>query len=578
MTHDFATASRRLTERQLKAVELERDMFLAACPGSGKTRTAATRVGRLIRSDVAVAACSYTNVGVTAIRDVITKELGIVPNSRHFIGTLHRFLLRYVTYPFGHLLFNGPTLRLVQDESALWPVVLVDGDARKRISIASFRMRPDRSMRMQNLPVTIGASPEQVLETCADEARAQKIRMLRRGLVSFDDAMYVALRVLQGHPTIAASVARRFAELLIDEAQDTSELQLACVREIADSGGLDSLTLVGDIEQSISAYTGASAEGCEALATHRGLTRIDLVENHRSSQKICNVAVHFCSRATPDVAVGPDASHPVKPELLVYDAKDPRTVLPRFESRLAKLGEDLRDAAVLARSNKLCDEINGVALAVDIAPRPLSLGRAVAAVRGSGTLSRSDIELVERLLCFAAHGHEDVSSLKDRRELRSGVMCLLSAAPELDTDLRAWIRAASGTLDQVTATLVATPAKTGGQVLRSAAGQEGHVARQFFTPQPATLSAQTVHDIKGESRGATLVVIDKTRGRARGQSSLWAQPLLGEAVAPEDAEELRIAYVALTRARRYSAVAIPNDCPEDIIGAFEAVGFRLRNS
>jgi ATP-dependent exoDNAse (exonuclease V) beta subunit len=49
--------------------------------------------------------------------------------------------------------------------------------------------------------------------------------------------------------------------------------------------------------------------------------------------------------------------------------------------------------------------------------------------------------------------------------------------------------------------------------------------------------------------------------------------LLGETVAEEDAEELRIAFVALTRARRYCALALPDDSGDAVVAAFERVGF-----
>ena len=563
-----------LTQRQREAVEWAGDLFLAACPGSGKTRTAAVRVGRLMRRGVPVAACSYTNVGVSAIRDVISRELGITPDARHFVGTLHGFLLRYVTYPFGHLISGTSTPMLLPDESPRWPVILIDGDARKRVPISSFRMRPDRSLRVQNLPLKLGASAEQVLESGADDALERKIEMLRKGVVTFDDAMFVALRVLKLHPDIAKAVSARFDEILVDEAQDTSELQLACLKELSDTGRLKSLTLVGDVEQSISAYTGASAQGCEALAVHRGLARIELVENHRSSQKICDVAVHFCDRFEPDKAVGPDAAHPVDPEILVYQARDPRTVVELFLSRLAELGEEASSAAILARSNGLCEEINGDALPVEVAPRPLALGRSVAAARGAGTPQKRDIGLVERLVCLATWGHDELALVDDRRLLRHVAMDLLGSTPSLETDLRAWIQESASLLDEHVKRLTESPAKRGGVVLRSSAAQEGHQAKAVFSTVPKQLRVQTVHDIKGESRTAALVVVDRTRGR-RGQSSLWAQPLLGEVVAPEDAEELRIAYVALTRARRYCAVALPNDCGDEVISAFEGVGFRL---
>jgi DNA helicase-2/ATP-dependent DNA helicase PcrA len=151
-----------------------------------------------------------------------------------------------------------------------------------------------------------------------------KRRYAAAGYASLDDSMHWSLEVLRRHPDLARAVAGRFEELQVDEAQDTSELQLACLHGLCATGRLGSLVLIGDIEQSIFSFQGASPEGCRALAQARGLETIELVENYRSSQRICDVAVHFCAREAPDCAVGPTAECPWAPELILYDPDPPR--------------------------------------------------------------------------------------------------------------------------------------------------------------------------------------------------------------------------------------------------------------
>lgn len=339
-----------LTDHQLRAVHAERDVFLTACPGSGKTRAAGVRVARLADDGFRVAACSYTNVGVGQIRRVLAHDLGITLGPRHFIGTLHAFLLRYVLYPFGHLVTGSATTpRLVADDAG-WPDVVIGGDNRIRMPLWRFRYLPDGSLCVRSVPEGFKHTAEDAARIGQTNARRLKANQARRGRVSFDDAIYWALRVLRDHPTLAGRVAGRFDELLVDEAQDTSELQLACLHELSNTGRLRSLTLIGDLEQSICSYTGASRTGCEALAQARGLNTINFTENHRSSQRICDVAVHFCARSTPDRAVGEDANCPWAPTLILYPPKDPAQAVAAFRTRLTELGHNEHDAAVLARS------------------------------------------------------------------------------------------------------------------------------------------------------------------------------------------------------------------------------------
>jgi len=565
-----------LTEHQLRAVDAERDVFLVSCPGSGKTRTGGVRFARLVDEGRRVAATSYTNVGVNQIREVVSGQLGIAVPPTSFVGTLHQFLLRYVFYPFGHLVMHCHSApRLIADEAG-WSAVVFGGNQRVRAPLSRFRFRPDGTLCFRGeLPRGV-RSREEAAALEQDQAMRMKRASAARGYASLDDSMHWSLEVLRHHPGIARAVAGRFEELQVDEAQDTSELQLACLRDLCATGALDSLVLIGDIEQSIFSFQGASPAGCRALADERSLQTIDLGENHRSSQRICDVAVHFCARATPDRAVGSAADCPWAPELILYNPHHPASAVERFRDRLRELEIDEAGAAVLARANALVEELNGQQQPVPCESRPLSLGRATMAIRGAGTLGLRQVEAVDKVVAYTAWDAADLSVLDttQRRAVRRVSMAVLRSAPPLNGDLRNWIRSTARIMGTAIAALTDAPAHQSGQVLRSRADQEGVVAADAFATPPQTLRAQTVHDLKGESREAVLVVADRLRSRTRGpQGALWGRPLLGEAVQPEDAEELRIVFVALTRAQRYCAVALPTDTPDAVIHGFQAAGF-----
>ncbi len=568
-----------LSEHQLRAVYAPGDLFLTACPGSGKTRAAGVRVARLAQDGLRAAACSYTNVGVEQIRRVVDRDLRQTLDPRHFVGTLHRFLLRFVLYPFGHLVTGSPsTPRLISDE-AIGEDVIFNRDPRIRLPLYRFRFRPDGSLIVRSTPARFRFDAETATRLGQADALRLKTRMARGGILSFDDAMYWSLRVLEEHQEVARAVAARFDELLVDEAQDTSELQLACLQRLSATGALRSLVLVGDLEQSISAYTGASRTGCESLAAARGLSSMEFTENHRSSQRICDVAVHFCSRHTADTAVGRDRGCEIEPELFLYPADDPPSSVEYFGQRLRELDENPVEAAVLARRNDLVDELNRTTPTVEVKPRPLAIGRAVSAFRGGGTVGRRQLEAIDRIIAFCAWDVSDITELEPeaRWAIRQGTMELLRAAPDLTLDLRSFIRGCATALGAVVECLTDEPAHAPGRVLTSAQKQEDHVAVDVLVVPAGELRAQTVHDVKGESRSAVLVVVDRLRSRRHGaQSALWSRPLAGETVPEEDAEELRIAFVALSRAERYCLVALPDDSGAEVISAFEDSGFRRR--
>ncbi len=80
----------------------------------------------------------------------------------------------------------------------------------------------------------------------------------------------------------------------------------------------------------------------------------------------------------------------------------------------------------------------------------------------------------------------------------------------------------------------------------------------------AAPQVRTIHSVKGESHAATLLVaVDSQQLGAN-----WEGWLGGG-----DPEEVRVAYVALTRAERYSALALPDACPSEVVDEFVTRGF-----
>jgi hypothetical protein len=91
------------------------------------------------------------------------------------------------------------------------------------------------------------------------------------------------------------------------------------------------------------------------------------------------------------------------------------------------------------------------------------------------------------------------------------------------------------------------------------------------------LHADTIHSVKGQSRDAVLVIADhEEKFGWPAQAFAWTSHLLGSMRSTGDlGEEIRILYVALTRARRFCMLALPDGTPRDVIAEFEKVGFHL---
>jgi DNA helicase-2/ATP-dependent DNA helicase PcrA len=358
------TAIAALTDEQRLAVEHPGNFSLLARPGSGKTRVVGLRLARAaVTRHRRVALASYTNVAVEEVH-VVAANAGVVLSPAHYVGTLHGLLLDYVVKPHGHLVLpgNAGRLRIRSDEWGAsggqgWPTIALDDDGKVRIAISYFDWTVDGQVICRRRPPAFHyATTQEVTKLGAAKARELKAEQLRRRcVITQADAMHIALRVLR-LPRLAGALARRFDELIIDEAQDSSDVQLACVQLLRDTGALRSLVMVADLEQSIYSFQGADPAGCERLIDDCGLAPLSLTRNFRSSQRICDVASHFTRREEADVAAGPHADCPIVPEILRFPVGDPGAAISMFTERLELHDVDAADAVVLSRSRSLRDK------------------------------------------------------------------------------------------------------------------------------------------------------------------------------------------------------------------------------
>jgi superfamily I DNA/RNA helicase len=550
------------------------DLLLEACPGSGKTRTIGLRVARISVDGTGrtVAAVSYTNVAVREIRHAAA-HAGAPIAEPHFVGTLHSFFLRYVFYPFGRLVMacigpprlQGESYRRGEADEIRFP------RQRVGVGLSRFEFRADGRLVVPEarLPVGMAMSAEQVTRRGQQEALERKRKLAAQGLATQGDAMYYVQQVLEQHPGIAAAVAARFDELIVDEAQDTNDIQLRCLELLHATGQLGSLVLVGDFDQAIYSFSWADPAKCRQFAQTCALQTLRLEENFRSSQAICNLTHRFSSRPSPDIARGPHRDSPALPELLRYDPRSLVDLVDLYRSRLDAVGIKPEAARILVRATSQANAFNGTRDTQD-APAVRVLGTAAAALDAGRHLGRATVGTVDHLLGTLAW-EEPVRrslTLEQRQALRDQTMILLYGLPPLDQPINDWIIATRTAVTNALAKLTQQPAIAPRRRLRVAAARDPRTARQAFADTPPGIETQLIHKAKGESYDAVLLVAAPRRG-TRDPARTWVSPPIdGQA-----AEEIRVAYVAMTRARRHLAVALPNSCPQEVVESYLERGF-----
>ena len=143
-------------------------------------------------------------------------------------------------------------------------------------------------------------SPEQCLE---DAKRQNDVRMTQiakcyrryqtqlkeNDAVDFDDIIYLTVRLLQSNDRIREHYQKKFRYVLVDEYQDTNKMQYELTKLLA--GGYENICVVGDDDQSIYRFRGATIENILSFEDqYKGARTIRLEQNYRSTQAILNAA------------------------------------------------------------------------------------------------------------------------------------------------------------------------------------------------------------------------------------------------------------------------------------------------
>lgn len=341
-----------LTPEQKNAVRCDENVMLSACPGSGKTRVIISKLVRVIDTvrdtPRSVACITYTNAAVYELESRL--RLHIQPgDDRYFdICTIHSFCLNHIFRPFCHLIdgYADGFKVLTPDSEEFEDCVtgVCESFGRYNLTFRDFEDFTQLRLTLDGKP--IGNAIDRGMVT-PQIAEAYWKRCAELGFVDFANIIYYSLRLLRERPEILDFVASRFSWILVDEFQDTTDLQVEILSLIA-SKNRTRFLLVGDPLQSIFGFAGARPDLAAKFAKDVG-ARIDfsLTGNFRSSKPIVANAEALFLRDPAMESVG-DAQ--VFTEVPAYhhgkSAFD--VIMDHFLPTLAGLGIPVGQAAVLA--------------------------------------------------------------------------------------------------------------------------------------------------------------------------------------------------------------------------------------
>ena len=364
---DPESLTRGLNDRQREAVtHAGSPLLILAGAGSGKTRVLTHRIAYLLATGRArageILAITFTNKAAAEMRERAGALVGDDAR-RMWVSTFPSACVRLLRYEHEAAgLSSSFTIYDAQDSQRLIQMVLkaMDVDIKRftpKMVAARISDAKNELIGPARYAQTAGKDP--VSRIVADAYVEYDKRMRASNALDFDDLIMRTVELLRDNPLIAEHYHRRFHHILVDEYQDTNHAQYVLVRALVGDGsdGVTpaELTVVGDSDQSIYAFRGATIRNIEEFERDfTGARTILLEQNYRSTQNILSAANAVIARNTGRraknlwTASGDGA-------LITLDAADSEHDEARFVvgeiDRLADLGVEWGDIAVFYRTN-----------------------------------------------------------------------------------------------------------------------------------------------------------------------------------------------------------------------------------
>lgn len=337
--------------------------LLLAGAGTGKTRTLIYRVAHLIESGVSpesILLLTFTNKAANEMKEraekMLKEKCGITA------CTYHSFCVKMLRF-YGKMAGISPDFTIISgpDEADIIDIV------KSELNFQKLKNMPSASVfaSMLSTCVNKGLTLEQLLKEqryWRFRQNERKLFLLREetkrykeehNLLNYDDILLKFDQMLLDYPNIARKIEATYQYIMVDEYQDTNALQDSIIRKIRTKN--TNLMVVGDDMQSIYKFRGADVQNILSFPKrYTNCKVIYLTENYRSSQEILNLANHVMTNATEGYQKNLRAQFSSQELPKVYGVNDTKTeaefVLNRIKAKHTE-GVPYNDICVLYRNS-----------------------------------------------------------------------------------------------------------------------------------------------------------------------------------------------------------------------------------
>lgn len=557
-----------LSEEQRIYVQTSGKVILNACPGSGKTTTVAHKLFSLTQNwdndnlpKAGVICISFTNVAKNEISEKFKEISGFSLPHPHLISTIDSFINSYITLPFAHKIKNiDKRYRIIDDNRYLDNIFLSDWQLKKNYSDKLYRFAPSL------IDYTIdGGISWKGFDKSGDEDFVKYAKIIKKkqfdfGLLKTSDSAFFAYHILKKYPRIAKYLATKFPYIIVDEAQDTSEIQHSIIEMLFEQG-LKNIDLVGDPYQCLYQWRNASPElFLKKFDDKANWNGINLSENRRSTKKIIDI---FCVlRRSSEKVIVPinDNADDLPLHIIKYDSADYAQAISKYEELCNNKG--FTSNSILVRGNTLKNSLLGKEKNYSPWQDSLPFLLVESKIHLQSNEVKEAVKKIRRVIIGLLVPNISFEDLKEKeqevkndKQINSLIFNLIRGLPSFDLPITEWT---TKTQKYLKAMLELDNEPDFKIRKRNTSGFDkttlnNQVSKYFIkATTDSNLPISTIHQVKGMTFDSVFLLLSED---STGQNISLKDFILKKDDMPT--EKQRLIYVALSRPRHLLCIGVP---------------------
>ncbi len=360
-----------LNEKQYEAVTTAAPFVrIIAGAGSGKTRVLTFRIAFLIDEMKAdpyhIVAITFTNKVAKEMRERLAKLLGDTAIYRGLsIMTFHSLCARFlrqeiynIGYRSNFTIIDDEDQEKIVKELASEMYSCSKNDPLIKLALSYIRNNKMKGILPGDLSEKINLFPDE--DKCIEMFTRYEQYLYDTGNLDFDDLLLKTIQILKAFPNVQKRWHQRIDHILIDEFQDTNDVQYQLVRLLKKETA--TLYVVGDPDQTIYTWRGANQSIILDIDKHYNMETIILNENYRSTQTILDTAnrliMHNRKRVKKDLFTHNGIGSPISVCSFYRSEEEANWVVDQIKNIEQECQKDnrpfsYRDVAILYRSSYL---------------------------------------------------------------------------------------------------------------------------------------------------------------------------------------------------------------------------------